>query len=72
MKLENMTAGMTLWDQRRVKRGCHAELATWVVRVLEIDLVKRQVRVSWNNNPARWVSERHVTRYRKNLKEKTV
>jgi hypothetical protein len=63
VKLEKIQPGMTLHSYGRdgtiMRKRC-----SWPVRVLEVDLAKRMVLASWNNNPAKWMPERIATKCR--------
>jgi hypothetical protein len=68
MKLEKLKPGMVIYDVRkrtglaRFRGG--GDYEHWPVFVKQVDLEKREALVSWNGNPARWVSERQLSKYR--------
>ena len=71
IKFEKIKAGMTLYDVRKNNwrhnlRG-ESPYAYWPVYVQAVDAEKREVLASWNGNPAKWMSERQVTKYRATL-----
>jgi len=71
IKFEKIEAGMKLFDVRKNTRpgiSCNTnKWNTWPVRIVEVDAEKRKVLASWNGNKPEWMSERRVTKYRKNL-----
>jgi hypothetical protein len=66
MKIEKLKVGDTIYDVRpssdRFRRW--GKWSTWQVKVLEINLEKRELLVSWNTNKPKWVSERRWKKYR--------
>ena len=68
IKFEKIKAGMTLYDVRknnwRFNLGVESPYVYWPVYVQAVDPEKREVLASWNSNPAKWMSERQVTKYR--------
>lgn len=74
IKFEKIKPGMTLYDVRKAT-GFHAARLSkkwqwWPVKVFEVDSEKRQVLASWNTNPAKWISEKNVTKFRAQLPKK--
>jgi len=61
--LERLSPGQELYDVRGREHGSR-NLRYFVVRVLEIDRQERRVLASHNGNPARWVGEREVKKWR--------
>ena len=59
-------AGMTLWDYHR-ENGREGE---WPLYVCEVDEERRRALCSWNTNPARWLSETRLKRFRIKRKER--
>lgn len=53
MKLEKMTAGMTLYDVHRYKMGntSMSTVGVWEVYVKEVDVERGFIVASWNGNP---------------------
>jgi hypothetical protein len=66
IKFEKIQPGMVLLDIHRVRRGntMMTEWASFNVRVIEVDAVKRQCYATWNGNQAEWWSERRITKLR--------
>jgi len=68
IKFEKIQPGMTLWDVRKSSglARFRSKWDIWSVYVKEVDPDKRQVLASWNSNPAEWMYERRVCKYRAN------
>ena len=66
IKFEKIQPGMTLWDVRRNTGLSRDKWNCGPVYVKEVDLEKRKVLASWNSNPAEWMHERRVCKYRAN------
>lgn len=60
-------AGDTLWDCRKQKQGntTTSRMACWTVKIIEVDTDSRRVFASWNGNPARWIPDRAVSKFRR-------
>lgn len=56
-KLETVKPDETLYDVNYAKRE------VWSVRVVGVDLQKKQALVSWNMNEPKWVSADVIRRY---------
>ena len=65
IKFEKIQPGMKLWSKQRrmVGNTTGREDAWFPVLVLEVDVGNRCVYASTNNNPGRWVPERHATKW---------
>jgi hypothetical protein len=68
MKLEKLKPGMVIYDVRK-RTGLSyfrggGDYEYWEVFIKQVDLEKREALVSWNGNPARWVSENQLSKYR--------
>lgn len=69
VKFENVKAGMTLWERRRISGGARADVGEWPVRVISVNPTRREAAVSWSgNSPAIW-DERRLSRLHMNRKE---
>lgn len=64
MKLEKLKIGDTIYSVSKNTSLFRSKYNTYAIKVLEIDLVKQQILVSFNGNPARWVTEYHWSKYR--------
>ncbi len=56
-KIEKLVPGQVLWSVESGRMG-NTTMTTknlYSVVVVEVDLEKRRVFASWNNNPARWM-----------------
>lgn len=66
MKIEKLKVGDIIYDVRKssdlLRRW--GKWSTWQVRVLEINLEKRELLVSWNSNSPQWINERRWKKYR--------
>lgn len=64
--LERLTPGQIVWSVRGQQMGNTTARYKALYRIVikEIDLEKRQVLASWNNNAPRWFPERHVSNWR--------
>lgn len=62
IKFEKLKVGMVLLDIHR-NRDVMRTLASWPVKIVSIDTVKRTVMASWNGNPARLYTEKQITRF---------
>jgi len=40
------------------------------IKIIEVDVVNRNVLASWNCNPSKWYPEQKITKYRANLPKK--
>lgn len=60
-------AGDTLYDCRRQRQGntTMSRMATWIVRVIEVDAERRRALVSWNSNAPHWTDEHGLKSYRR-------
>jgi hypothetical protein len=56
VKLDKITAGMTLYDvgSHRMGNTTMRTMAVWPVFVKEVDTVKDRALVSWNGNAPEW------------------
>jgi hypothetical protein len=63
IKFEKIQAGMTLYDRRRHKMGntTMSTIGEWNVRVISVDVAKREALVSWNGNAYTTWSERRFS-----------
>lgn len=68
IKFEKIIPGMTLYDVRpsklRLMHGTNRKWSVWPVHVIEVNTERRRVLASWNMNPATWIFERQVCKYR--------
>lgn len=64
--IEKIRPGQILHDYHRQKAGNSrmTREGHWLVRVIEIDLIKRRAWCSWNNNPPDWLSETAIKKLR--------
>jgi hypothetical protein len=69
IKFEKIKPGMTLYDVAKSTGYAQRiyKWEWWTVKVIEVDAEKRRVLASWNANPAKWISEKNVTKYRAQL-----
>jgi hypothetical protein len=73
IKFELVKVGDVLYDRHRTTMGNTkiTRLGEWEVRVIEIDHKNRRALISWNSNPSRWVTARHVERlFRSSMRSK--
>lgn len=64
--IEKLVPGQVVYDVGRTKMG-NTTLTTmtiWPVKIVSVDVEKRRVTASWNNNPARMYAERHWSKWR--------
>ena len=56
MKIDKLKPGMIVYDvhSHRMGNTTMRTLGVWRIRIEQLDLEKRTVYASWNNNPARW------------------
>ena len=67
MQIEKLTPGMVVFDVGRAKMGntSRSTVAVWPVQIIAVDLGKRTVQASWNNNPPRTFLEKAWKKWRK-------
>lgn len=65
--MNKLVPGLVLYQVVRRKMGntTLSTDATFPVRVISVDLMKRRVLASWNGNPPRLYTERQVLRWRR-------
>lgn len=65
--INTVKAGDVLYDCRRQKMGntTMSQMATWEVRVKEIDTDHTRIFASWNGNAPKWMYRREVERLRR-------
>lgn len=66
MKFEKVQPGMVLYDVHSYQMGntTMRSMGCWAVRIISIDVEKRQALASWNGNPPRLYFERDLKRLR--------
>lgn len=64
--LSKLAVGQTVYsvERRRMGNTTIVREAAFSVRIVSIDMEKRCVMASWNGNPPKRFSERHVTKWR--------
>jgi len=67
MQIDKLAPGMVVFDVGRAKMGntSRSTVAVWPVQIIAVDLEKRTVQASWNNNPSRTFSEKSWKKWRK-------
>lgn len=67
MQIDKLAPGMVVFDVGRAKMGntSRSTVAVWPVQIIAVDLEKRTVQASWNNNPPRTFSEKSWKKWRK-------
>jgi len=66
MKLESLRPGITVYAVVGLIQGGRTKVTKprpLAIHIVKLDLVKRQVKASWNGLPARWFSEHAVTHW---------
>lgn len=64
MKLEKLAPGMVVHDHGRARDIIRTK-CSWPVEIVEVDMVRRAVLASWNNNPPQWFPEYNAVKWKK-------
>jgi hypothetical protein len=67
----SIKAGDVLYDCHKQKMGntTMTRMATFKVKVIEVDAANRKALCSWNGNAPRWYNERDIKKLRRTPKE---